>query len=291
MATATTTTYCDCSTLANFNAWANWLITQILALGWTQTADSGQATWPASSVPTSAVYNIFQSADSLSTGFPIYLKLELWSSSNVPQIAVTVGTGGTNGSGTLNSPASARTVMNPYTSDTTNQQTLYISGDAGNIRFMLFAENGHTSYPEAYNGVCCVISRSYSSSGSQTGDYVMVWWISYGQSGAYFQTVYNSGTGGANTQSTTSYLIAALPYSSGSAAMGGTVLVSPVFQNIGGMTNPTPDLLVGHTTDFPNESPASVTVYGVSHTYMPFNSAVIGQMVYGINTAWLMRYE
>jgi len=292
MATATTTQYCDGSTLANFNAWANWLITQILALGWTQTADTGQATWPATgSVPSSAVYNIFVSADSLSTSFPIYLKLELWASSNVPQIAVTVGTGGTNGSGTLNSPASARVGIHPYAADTTNQQTCYISGDAGNLRFMLFAENGFTSYPEGYNGCCCVISRSYNSSGSQTGDYAMVWWLSSNQSGAHFQTVFNTGTGGATTQDTSSYFIAALPYSSGSAAMGGTVFVSPVFQNIGGMTNPTPDLLVGHTTDFPNESPAIVTVYGVSHTYMPFNSAVFGSLVNGINTNWLMRYE
>ncbi len=229
MATATTTQYCDCSTLANFNAWANWLITEILALGWTQTGDSGQATWPATgSVPTSAVYNIFKSNDSLSTGFPIYLKLELWSSSNVPQIAVTVGTGGTNGSGTLNSPASARTVMSSYTADTTNQQTLYISGDAGNLRFMLFAENGHTSYPEGYNGVCCVISRSYNSSGSQTGDYVMVWWISNAQSGAYSQTVFNSSTGGANTQDTISHVNAALHISKRSTTMGGTAFFSAV---------------------------------------------------------------
>lgn len=291
MATATTTAFCDCSSLANFNAWAQWLYNQILALGWVATADSGQASWPATgSVPTSAVYNIFKSADALSTAFPIYLKLEMWSSSNVPQIAVTIGTGGTNGSGTLSSPSSSRVVMSSYTADTTNQQTCYISGDTGSLRFCLFGENGHTGYPESYEQICCVISRSYSGSGSQTGDYVMVWWISYQQGGAYYQTVFNSTIGGANTEATTGYFIAPNAQNSSSWAMGGTVLVAPVLQNIGGLTNPTPDLLVGSQTDWPNETPGNCTVYGVSHAYMPFTSQVVAP-VRSVTTSWLMRYE
>jgi hypothetical protein len=288
MATATATAYCDATSLTTFNAWAQWIYDQFIAFGWTQTADTGQQTWPATgSVPSSAVYNVFVSADRLSTAYPIYVKVEMWASSDVPQIAITVGTGGTDGAGNMNSPHTTRTEFNPYTNDTTNQQNLYASGDAGSIRFLLWTPSGFSGYPETYETTWIVIGRSYNADGNQTGDSVLTWFGAY--SNKAYQVVYNATIGGTNTQDTSGYFLAALPYAGTSAAMGGTVLVSPVFQNIGGFTNPTPDFLVGKGADFPSDSVAACTVYSTSHNYMP--STFQSQLINGITTSMLIRYE
>jgi hypothetical protein len=288
MAIATTTTFPDASSLTNFNAWAQWIYDQFLAFGWTQTADTGQQTWPATgSVPTSPVYNIFVSNDSLSSAFPIYVKLEMWGNSSVPNFALTVGTGGTDGAGNMLSPNTTRTEFNPYTNSTSPAQNVYASGDAGNIRFLLWTPSGTSGYPNSYELTYFVIGRSYSGLGVQTGDYVMTWFGGY--SNRYCQVVYNPTIGGTNTQDSSSYFIAALPYPGTSSSEAGSVIISPVFQNIGGFTNPTPDLVIGKSGDFPSDTVAACTIYGTSHNFM----ATIPQFSFinGITASIMIRYE
>ncbi len=67
--------------------------------------------------------------------------------------------------------------------------------------------------------------------------------------------------------------------------------VSPVFQNIGGLTNATPDLLVGKQGDFGPSSVSAITIYNVSHNYLSINTNAFNGFISGITTSLLMRYE
>ncbi len=245
MATATMNTYCDASSLANFNAWAYWMYQQFIAFGWTQTADSGQGTFPASgSAPSSAgsYFAIFQSADTLSGACPITVKIEFWESSNTPNFGVTVGTGGTDGAGNLLAPFSQRMYgggtyqLLAYSANASNSLACYASGDTGSIRFAMW--NAGTANPDYYNLVYIVIARSRDASGNLTSNYVQVW--TGCNSGKQFQTVFSPLVGTTNSIDSSNYLTAAFPYISGnnSWSAGGAVCVGPVMQNIGGLSKP-----------------------------------------------------
>lgn len=297
MATATTSAYADGSSLTNFNAWAYWMYQQFIAFGWTQTADTGQGTFPETgSAPSAAgYYAVFKAADSLAGACPIYVKIEFWEASNVPYFGLTVSTGGTDGAGNLLSPVSQRWsgggtyALQANGASTTNLLPLFASGDAGNIRFVLWP-NTNSSSPDYYQGVAIIIARSRDSSGNQTGNYVQVWGLC--NTGKAFQTVFAPSVGATNIIDNTGYLIAAYPaISSSSWSNGGAVLVSPVMQNVGGLSNPTPDILIGSNKDFPPGTTATVSIYGVLHTYVSFGANNFYNFLNGVNSAVLVRYE
>lgn len=301
MATATMNSYCDGSSLANFNAWAYWMYQQFIAFGWVQTADTGQGTFPATgSAPSAAgYYAIFESGDALSGTSPIYVKMEWWESSSVPYFAVTVGTGGTDGAGNLLAPYTTRFYgggsgmsFKAYSASTSNLLPCYASGDGGSIRFSMWCQNG-TGSPDNYNNVSLIIGRSRDSSGNATGNFTQVWMWCY--SDTAFQTVLAPAVGGGtNNMDVSGYFMAPYPETSGSAASwsnGGAVMVAPVMQNVGGLSNPTPDLLVGSSVDFPPGNTATITVYGVAHSYIAAASHAMTSFLNGTPATPLMRYE
>jgi hypothetical protein len=269
---------------------------QFLAFGWTQTADSGQGTFPATgSVPTSAgYYAVFQSADALSTANPITVRIDFFETSNVPNFQLQIGTGGTDGAGNLNTPKSAVLLgggtysLECYSADASNLYPCYASGDAGSIRFAMFL-NPTASYPGYYNLLYFVIGRSVNYAGAQTSDFATMW--AGCQTGKYFQVVYNASIGGNNTIDNSGYVISPMQYGGTTTSMGGSVFVGPVMQNIGGLTNPTPDLLLGKQGDFPGGNTAAITIYNVSHTYLALSTIQLNNFVSFGATSLLMRYE
>lgn len=299
MATATMNSYCDGSSLANFNAWAYWMYQQFIAFGWTQTGDSGQGTFPQTgSAPTSAgaYYAIFQSTDTVSPTCTITVKIEWWESSNTPNFGITVGTNGTDGAGNLLAPYTQRIYgggtnsLVAYSANSSDLLASYASGDAGSIRFAMWDTNNAAS-PDYYNMVCIIIARSRDTSGSVTGNYAQLWTICNGTKA--FQTVFAPSVGTTNTIDAQGYFMAAVPYGSGSHSWSnsGAVLVAPVLQNIGGLSNPTPDLLIGSNADFQGGQSATITVYGVSHNYVAMGSPQMNTFVNGPQSCLLMRYE
>ena len=70
---------CDNGSNANFRAWGSAISAALAAMGWTQTADTGQVNWSTVTVPAAGayVYEIWQPADAFQTGPTQYfLKLE-----------------------------------------------------------------------------------------------------------------------------------------------------------------------------------------------------------------------
>jgi hypothetical protein len=294
MATASSSTLVDASTLANFNAWANWIYSQFIAFGWTQTSDTGQGAFPAvGSVPTAAgYYAIFKSADTLTASCPIYVKLEVWAASSVPTFAITVGTAGTNGAGTLLAPATTRFTWAANGASTTNSIAVYASGDAGSIRFNLWSSTLGTS-PDYYQAIHICIARSRDTSGNQTGNYVQLW-CGGSSSNRFSQTVYAPGQGTTNSgDSTTNSYIAAVPMTGNTVSWSnnGAICVSPVQQNIGGLSNPTPDILVAGYADVKPGTSVNVTVYGVSHTYVACGCNQFYAWILSAACSLLLRYE
>ena len=105
MTTASTNTAIDHTSDAGFRTWVAEIITQLLAVGLTQTADTGQintasVTRPA--INTMAGYAIFRFNDTLHATNPIFLKLQFGTggSTTTPAMQLQVGRG-SNGSGTL----------------------------------------------------------------------------------------------------------------------------------------------------------------------------------------------
>ncbi len=261
------------------------------AAGFTYTPTAGTMTLQ-------PAYGIFSSDDSLSSTCPITMKLEFFVNSTnfSPMCRVSIGTQGSSGYGTLNATATTATVLGSDTSaasDTANLKPCYLSGDAGTFRMSLFQAMG-VGTGDGERAMTLVVARSRDNLGNQTSNYVMLWAWSYlvGAAAGTFQTVFSGGT--VNAEDTSAVFIAPIGKQS-SGAYAGVSYVAPVFQNVGGLSNPTPDLLAAFLGDFPTNVFAQITVYGVNHTYISVNNnnstgVAVGSATVG-NSQLLMRFE
>ena len=84
-----------------------------------------------------------------------------------------------------------------------------------------------------------------------------------------FQTLFAGG--GTNLIDAQGVLIAAFSNlgtaNNNSGAMNGTTMVTPIFQNVGGLSNPTADFLGGSIKDFQNGTQSIISMYGANHVY------------------------
>lgn len=144
----------------------------ILAMGWVQAADSGQAN-PAALVrnatqQTSVGFRIYRMADALQATSPVFLKLE-WGtggSANTFQNWITIGTG-TNGSGTITGIKFARTATKTNSAASAAIQNCVFSGDTNRLIIVMF-------YTISTTGQMISIEREKSALGADvvTGLYV-----------------------------------------------------------------------------------------------------------------------
>jgi hypothetical protein len=185
MTTSTTTTPIDQTSDAAFRNWVAEIITQLAAVGLTQTADTGQintSTVTRAAVNTAAGYTIWRFSDTLQSTSPIFLKLEFGSGSftNYPQMWVSISTG-TNGAGTLNNLAGATPVRFVCTSSnspssTTNSYPSYFCCDQSTIGYvgMSWKIGGSNTYNanSSYSGFH--LGRSNDSTGASTGSAVFL---------------------------------------------------------------------------------------------------------------------
>lgn len=182
MTTATTNTVVEHSSDATFRTWVAEVIAQLLAVGLTQTADTGQintATVTRPGVATAGGYAIFRFNDTAHSTTPIFIKLEFGTGSAVtePAMWITVGQS-TNGAGTINSAAITTRVevtfngviaspgVTPYVSRfcyNTTQGVLWMAWKIGGSASNLTTSIGGFS-----------IVRSTDSSGAVTTDAVQL---------------------------------------------------------------------------------------------------------------------
>jgi hypothetical protein len=294
MATAQTPHYPDCSTLANFKAWAQFISNFFTSAGWVAGSDSGQVNWSTIvSVPTSAgTFQIWNSADSVSPATTICVRIDYWSASNVPTIKIQVGTNNTDGAGNLSTPYSSAITQAAYAADSSTLYPCYASGDTGSMRIVMF-DNGSASYPGQYQPFGFFISRDYSTAGAAQGNYVQVLWLGGASASPLFQsqTVFNPSTGGATPLDiSTQACLACLPFSySTSASLGSSVCVSPIFPYVGYLGNPNPNVFVGRISDFPDAANVQMSVFGTNHNYLVWNQHLTWCV--SQQTALIWRFE
>ena len=176
MTTAATSTVVDQTTDAAFRTWVAEVITQLLAVGLTQTADTGQintTTVTRAAGSTAAGYTIWRFNDTLQATAPIYIKLEFGSGSSntVPAMWITVGQG-SNGSGTLTGTLTTRCSCGSGTA-LSSTITSYTSRFVYNSTYGFLAvvmKIGSIGANVAWGGF--IVVRSCDSTGAATGDSV-----------------------------------------------------------------------------------------------------------------------
>lgn len=176
MTTATTNTVIDHTTDAAFRTWVAEVIAQLIAVGLTQTADTGQintstVTRPAAN--TAAGYAIFRFNDTAHSTTPIFIKLEFGTGTGTtnPFMWITVGQS-TNGAGTVNSTAvMTRVAVGPPTG-IASTVTPYISRFCYNttqgILWMAWKIGGAGVATSSLGGF--LITRSTDAAGAVTTD-------------------------------------------------------------------------------------------------------------------------
>ena len=187
MTTSTTTTPIDQTSDAAFRTWVAEIITQLAAVGLTQTADTGQintSTVTRAAGNTAAGYTIWRFSDTLQSTYPVFLKLEFGSASSgnaYPQMWVSISTG-TNGAGTLNNLAGATPVrffctFGSAPSSTTISFPSYFCCDQSTIGYVGMSwkiggsDNGYSAN-SSYGGFH--LGRSNDSTGASTGSAVFL---------------------------------------------------------------------------------------------------------------------
>jgi hypothetical protein len=286
MATATSNVVCDNSSLANFKSWAQFISNFFTTAGWTQTADSGQVNWGTiASVPSSAyVYEIWKAADSQASTTPIYVKMSYGFSTSSPRAEIQVGTG-SDGSGNI---TGATTGVFQFTPNMTNQggtlYPCYASGDAGEIRFMMWQSNATVE-------VVFGVERSKDSTGAKTTDYFTLL-IASSPTAQYQQTI----LGALVSPREFNWITVGTTNASVTENFNGTTAANPVFPLIGKLGNPMLGFCVATGADVAEGASVTVSIYGANHTYIATKNgsiASIGRLATsGSNfMAVLMRYE
>lgn len=170
MTTASWVSTIDHTSDAGFRTWGSELKTKLLAIGLVASSDTGQINWTTVTKPstnTAAGYEIYYLNDTLHGSADLYLKFEYGtgSSSTVPGIWLTVGTG-SNGSGTLTGQTSTRTLITSgyAPASTSVSYTSYACASEGQANLLFKASSGSSSFPMATFS----LERTCDNSGNMT---------------------------------------------------------------------------------------------------------------------------
>lgn len=243
MTTAATSSPVSMASNAAFQAWYNEQITQLTAVGLTQTADTGQigATASIPAINSSAGYTIWRFNDTLQATVPIFIKLEFGAAAiatTEPQMWITIGTA-TNGAGTLTNP-SVRVAVCPGTvpiSNVTNYTSRWMYSATDGILWMCFKQGasnlsalggfivvrGSTTGGASAGDAVILIANGFTATGSNTGGYMQCWSVA---SAAYFPTTVSAVTNGSYVAAITQ---SAMPFGLTATIVGGVAYVVPVY--------------------------------------------------------------
>lgn len=272
-ATAFTLTL-DNTSDATFRTWVSALDTQILALGWVHSTDTGQLnlTTGTRSATAGANYIIYKTNDG---GTPIFAKFEfIGQSTTIPGFVLSVGyatDGAGNLTGTLQTSRWIWGSTNHPTSDTTARNCI-ISGGTGRMVFALCMNATNIA-----NSILISVERSKDGSGNDTNTAALVTMAAGGTSANFISAGGTGGTAAAqylpSTGTATPSVEMLLPCivsnsAAGSSAFGTTIGVGVPIPLAGSAQNPGTNLLAVLNGDYPTrDSTATIAIYGTNHTY------------------------
>lgn len=266
-----------CNTDANFRLWINEIHNALIALGWVQTADTGQIVFSTVTRPTSA--GVFQGFatyhmnDSFQATCAVFMRLDFGSSSNnsdAPAIKVQVCIGSTNGTGTLTGQVASQIITATASGPSTVLFNVQSAGDAGSFRMSFWLGD------LAGAGWHVAIERDQDTSGNDTANGVtFLTCVGTGGSTASMTSQFLENSGGTGTQHTIWHAwVSAQPTNAGYGGAG----VGPVHPVLGYFRNPMKTVLLGAGGDWVANATTTVSVYGVARTYLIKASQIGGSV-------------
>lgn len=288
MATATSNLVHDNSTLANFQAWAQFIFNAFnTTAGWTQTTDTGQ-TAPSAAASVGTFYFIFKMSDALQTSCPTFVKITYGTNGTTVQLTVQVGQG-SNGSGTLTGAVSNVVGNTITTNESITTYPCYASGDSGSIRIFMWQSASQDT------GFLFGIERSKNNSGGNTAGYVT--FISGGATGAspaqwaFLHLLAGIPNASPNYTGSNGWFITGNP--NVSLNYNGTTAAMPFIPFVGFPDNPMLDWCCAAFQDV-TEGATNITVsmYGANHNFVTSKRTDLSRvMSINGNVAIMMRYE
>ena len=258
----------DNSTDIIFKEWAKGLSDQLIAAGWTRTADTGQIDWTAITRPTvantSQGYEIFQMNDVLQATAPIFLKVEYGSGGNIlyPSIWLTAGVA-TSGAGALTGNITTRQQLQSGGNTTALQAHKF---DGANNRFVCALA---PEFNGAANMIAFGIERTHGDDGSDTDAGALFFGIG---SGVKVQApLPKAGTGASPA---TEGALGCMTPLSATSVRGTDIGLFPVFPFLGRMLNPYRNLMVYFNNEITANLTITATHYGLAHTFYTVGGSV-----------------
>ncbi|HXE60892.1 MAG TPA: hypothetical protein VN607_09300 [Gemmatimonadaceae bacterium] len=281
MSAAAFTLQFDNTSDTTFRAWASAIDTQILAMGWVHSTDTGQANLATMTRTTTAGTNyiIYKTNDGLT---PIFLKIEFVSggTATTPGFGASVGwatDGAGHLTGTLISSVWSCSVFGSQSSDTTSRACI-VSGSAGRLALAL-----NQNATITFNTIVLSVERSKDATGADTADALIFTMAVGGTSNALVvggtpsscAQHYIPSTG--TSVPSVDLLIPAIlsNAASGSGAYGTTIGAGIPIPLAGSAQNPGTNILAVLNADYPTGgSTATIAVYGTNHTYFSVGSNI-----------------
>lgn len=274
---------------ANFRAWGSYIAAQLLAVGWVQTADSGQINWATVTAPSGfgnfPGYEIWRMNDALQATAPVYVKIEYGESSanaDGPAVRISFGSG-SDGAGNLTG-----TTSTPLVSQGASVTTSFpLRGSGDSSRFViLFDYTGG-------GGFFFSIERSKDATGADTAEAV-IYLYKTGTSGAGLGIQAWDTTLGTKSGNPFTGVGALFPNAS-SFASGSQIGVAPIMPEKPIFMNPILGAVGYYTGDITTGNTFVAYMYGVAHQYYGGNSALASGIAFrgagGGTEALAIRYE
>jgi hypothetical protein len=256
----------NCTNVAAFKAWAQWMGDEIVNRGWVRTGDTGQADWPnIVAVPSAAgtVWEVFRANDSLQATMPMFLYLSYYATTNSPRLQVMLGIG-TNGAGSLIYPCLSANSLPAGASADDNPRDCVICGDAGFLTVLMFRD---ASDPNTFTFAFCV-DRSRDETGAPTDEYIGGW--AFGNNGHRWHANCPKPGTGTKTAWSTDIGVCSLAFVGQTANWNfqGNVAISPIFPAPGFLGNPTLGIVCCREADANENEQKTVNIYGANHNYL-----------------------
>lgn len=273
------------STDAEFRAIAQF-IHDVLALGWTQTSDTGQINLTTVAKPgsgvTSAGYEVWRMADTLQATNPVFLKIEYGTGASAAGFAVwlTLGTG-SDGAGTITGTVQTRQIVQSVSSAATVGNSYGAAGAAWVTCCVLSTVSNAAFWFS--------IERTKDSAGADTGTGLI---LAYGSAGTNHKSQYLPFSGSVPPAETGIQCIVSTNNPSTFNSDTGIGVMIPM---AGVAQQPGLGVAVSMSSDFSNGALVSFTIYGATHSYQRMDSVstlrASGSTSVDTNTRLLLRYE
>lgn len=273
------------TTDAEFREWAQAVHDALVAVGMTQTADTGQINLATVAKPTGTGtymgYEVFRFSDALQATKPVYIRVEYGSaqgSATRPGVAVTVGTG-TNGAGTITGQAGSRMVLYPSADPSAGAGRF--SGANNRLSFCLYPDGSGTA-----NVIFFSVERTKDDTGADNGDGIFT--VAVGASSPQTQTIPYSGT----IQGVQGSVTTPVPSGETTAVNGSDVVVWPCFPTPRLNRNPVQNVLTYLTADISGGTTISVDPDGAgAKSYYCAGALGTAPTSWNNNARLAFRYE